>query len=456
MTDPFNTRVLIMNRQNMDRWSLAIPLANKSIITLYHGTKSYQVDLSQILANGRNTITLTPGICHTLLLPKLLKEYKVRPLNSKHYILGPLIGIFVSETKLRKLLAGKVDPVYRLYAQVLQRNKGLAVFFSPQRIKWNKEKVVGVVRVTVNKQEVWTEESLPIPAVIYDRCFGKNNRLYSKILRKKCAIHNPTIKVLNPVTKLGKLQVYTLCSQIPRFQEYLPRWDILRPDNIDNLLEQFPIAYIKPDKLSKGKGVTKVSQTSSGFLMEQNRNNKNYNYFCSSPDQVLQELEPYISDHGFMVIQEAISLMNFQGRPFDFRLLLQKDKSGCWKKTGIAGRISGEGSVISSPRSGGSVLTYDEVMKSLSKIERSNIAASMLNLALDLAGIIDNLISPFVELGFDLGVDNKGQVKLIEVNGIPLKVSIERLKNRKITRSAHENPIGYAIYMAGFGGLHYE
>jgi hypothetical protein len=456
MTDPLKTRVFTMYSQTMDRWSLAIPSENKSMITLYHGTKSYQIDLTKIMPKRENTITLTPGICQNLLLPKHLNKYNVRQLNSKHYILGPLIGIFVSETKLRKLLAGKVDPVYRLYAQVLRKNKGLAVFFSPERIDWNKDKVEGVVRVTVDQQEIWTDESLPIPSVIYDRCFGRKNRRQSKILREKCATHSPTVKVLNAVTKLGKQQIYTLCSQIPRLQKNLPRWDILRPDNIDTLLEQFPIAYIKPDKLAKGKGVTKVSRISSGFLVEQHRKNKNYRQMCSSTAQVLQELEPYISDYGFMIVQDAITLMKFRGRPFDFRLLLQKDISGCWKKTGIAGRISGKGSVISSPRSGGSVLTYDKVMTDLSKTKRSKIAASMLNLALDLAETMDNLIGPFVELGFDLGVDIKGQVKIIEINGIPLKVSIERLKDRKISRAAHVNPIRYAIYMSGFGDMHYE
>jgi len=456
MTDPYNTMVLTMNRQAIGCWDLSILLAKKSIITLHHGTKSCLVDLNQVQRLGENTISLTPRISHTLLLPKHIKEYKVRPLCSKHYILGPLVGILVSENKLRKLLAGKVDPVYRWYARVLQQNKGLAVFFSPNRILWIKDKVVGVVRVPGNKQEAWIEESLPIPSVIYDRCFGNHNRSKSQIIREKCALHSPTIKVINALVKLGKRRVYTLYGQIPRFQKYLPRWDILRRDNIDILLEQFPVAYVKPDRLSKGKGVTKVSRTPGGFLVEQNRESKNYRHLCSSPSDVLQDLEPYISDYGFMVIQEAIPLMTFQGHPFDFRLLLQKDKSGRWKKTGVAARISGEGSIISSPRSGGAVSTYDKVMAHLSEIERLDIASSMLNLALDLAKTIDDLIGPFVELGFDLGVDINCQVKLIEVNGIPLKVSIERLKDRKITRSAHEHPIGYAIYLAGFGGLHYD
>ncbi|MHB8125013.1 MAG: YheC/YheD family endospore coat-associated protein [Desulfitobacteriaceae bacterium] len=446
---------LVRNHLTKGRWSLLYP-EKRSSVTLHHGTRSYRLDLDKLPKTAENAIALTPRSCHTLLLPKHIREYKVRPLNSQNYLLGPLIGILVSETKLRKLLAGDPDPVYRRYVQVVRKNKGLGVFLSPERILWDKNQIVGVVRVTTDKQEVWIEETLPIPAVIYDRCFGSENRSSSKILRKQCAMHSPTIKVINALVKLEKRQVYTLCSQIPRFREHLPRWNILRPDNIDTLLKRFPVAYIKPDSLSKGKGVTKVSCTPSGYLVEQYREGENYQHLCTSSGEVLQDLEPYIGNRGFMVVQEAIPLMNYKGRPFDFRFLLQKDKSGKWKKTGVAGRISGKGSVISSPRSGGTVSTYDEVMAHQGKSNPKEIATEMLKLALDLAKTIDNVTGPFAELGFDFGVDVTGKVMIIEINGIPLKVSIERLKNRQITRCAHENPIEYAIYLAGFGGLYYD
>lgn len=452
MINRSQTLVLTRNSQNNLYWSLPILPVNQSVITLFHGTKSCTFDLSKAPRIHKSGVILTPRISKMLRLSKHMEHYQLRALNSSHFMVGPLVGILVSEKKLRKLLSGKVDTIYRSYARVLSRNKGQAVFFSPRRIKWERNEVLGVIRTAANQEERWLEETLPLPTVIYDRCFGGNNRHRSTIIRKKCASHIPTVKVINALAKLGKRQVYTLCSQIPRFREHLPKWDILRPDNIKTLLEQFPIAYIKPDRLSKGKGVTKVTKIPSGFLLEQRRDPDNYQHLCSSSKEVLEDLEPYMSNQGFMVIQEGISLMTYEGRPFDFRLLLQKDQSGRWKRTGVAGRISGAGSIISSPRSGGSVSTFDQVMVPLSPPKRQSIASSMLNLAIDLAQTIDSLIGPFAELGFDLGVDTSGKVKIIEVNGIPLKVSIGRLNDNKITQAAHENPLGYAIYMAGFGG----
>lgn len=453
MKHPLQNLLLTRNSGNPMFWDFPLLTSKGSEITLYHGTKSCSLNWDKLPRTPDHKILLTQEISKILRLSETCPRYQLRALCSNHFIIGPLVGILVSEKALTRLLSGKSNSLYRSYARVLSRHMGQAVLISPKRIQWEHNEVQGVIRAKTNQVERWLEETLPLPTVIYDRCFGGNNRYRSTVIRKKCASHHPTVKVINALPKIGKREIYTLCSQISRFQEHLPRWDILRPDNIETVLENFPVAYIKPNRLSKGKGVTKVTKTSSGYLLEQRRDPKNYKHLCQSPKEVLDELESYIRRQGFMVIQEGIPLMTYEGRPFDFRLLLQKDHSGHWKRTGIAGRISGAGSIISSPRSGGSVAPFGHVMAPLSPTERQSIASSMINLALDLAQTLDSLIGPFVELGFDFGVDTNGKVRIIEVNGIPLKVSIERLGNQETTQSANNNPLSYAITMAGFGGF---
>lgn len=297
---------LTPNSQNKRFWSLPFLPPNQSFVTLYHGTKSCKFSLSKVLRTPENRVLLTSRVSKELRLSKYMEHYQVKVLNSNHLAIGPLVGILVSEKKLRNLISGKIDPTYRAYARVLSQNEGQAVFFSPKRIQWERSEVLGVIRTRTNQGEKWIEETLPLPTVIYDRCFGGNNRYQSIIIRKKCATHVPTVKIINALSKLGKREVYTLCSQIPQLKEHLPKWDILRSDNIETLLEQFPIAYIKPDRLSKGKGVTKVTKTPSGYLLEQRRDPHNYQHLCKSHKEVLEDLEPYISNQGFMLIQEAI------------------------------------------------------------------------------------------------------------------------------------------------------
>ncbi|ODA40006.1 YheC/YheD family protein [Desulfosporosinus sp. BG] len=70
-------------------------------------------------------------------------------------------------------------------------------------------------------------------------------------------------------------------------------------------------------------------------------------------------------------------------------------------------------------------------MKDLTESERE-IASSLLDLALKITQMIEEQFGLFAELGFDLCVDLNGNISLLEVNGKPLKVSIEKLRDKTI------------------------
>lgn len=439
---------ILMSKESKGRWSFSTQLINQTTLLLHHGVKYCKINLPETTGQS-DDLFIEPEIAQVLSLPTFKTEYRVKSTDPGQLLFGPLVGILINEYWLQSLLSRKSMPICSLYTEVLERNQGLAIFFSLERILWDKGEIIGVIRDTSQPVKVWKEQILPIPTVIYDRCFGYEGRIGGMTLRKKCASFDRNIKVINALPKLGKIEIYKMCSQNDSLRDHLPKWDIFHPEAGASLLEKYPEAYIKPDRLSRGKGVTKVTHTLDGYLVEQRRRSLNYQQLCVTTDEVLTKIAYYLKDYP-MVIQETIPLHRYKDRPFDFRLLLQKDGSGQWKQTGIAARICGEGSIISGPRSGGEVSTYEEVMKNLPEEQRDKIASSLLNLAKDIALTIEEQIGLYAELGFDLGVDMNGYIWLIEVNGKPLKVSIERLPNKTITHLAYERPIEYAIYLAGF------
>jgi hypothetical protein len=437
----------LLKKSPDNHWILPRCQKLPNILTLHHGVMSCQIDQRDMT----NRSILPEEMVRSLRLPSSKIQYTLKALGMGHYLVGPLVGIFVNEQKIRKLLAADVDRIYRRFASVLERYNGIAAFFSLKRILWDSYKIFAVVRTMVGTQEKWIEEILPLPVSIYDRCFGTEGRRDSRSLREHCMNSGRTIRIVNALIKLNKIQIYKICALDPILSEHLPRWDVVTAENISQLLEEYSVAYIKPDSLYKGKGVTRVTHRPNGYLVEQRRGEENFSILCKTPQEVLKQMSQYNSGKSLFVIQEAIQLLRYKGRPLDFRLLLQKDKSGQWKETGISGRINGEGSVIASPRSGGDVATFEEVMGRFSKEDRKRVYREMLRFSTRLARTVDNQIGPYVELGFDIGVDKMGRVWLIELNGKPLKVSIDRLKNHEVTVKAYERPIEYAIRVAGFG-----
>lgn len=442
------TETSLMSKDSEGRWRFSTQLLNRETITLHHGVKSCPLELPET-NRQTNTFVIEPELAHLLSLPTSKTEYRVKPAHSGQWLLGPLVGVFINNDWLQELLSQRSIPICDFDAEVLQRNQGLVVFFSLERILWDRGEVIGVIRDTSDSANVWKEQILPIPTVIYERCFHSEGRVGGITLRTNCASYSRDITVINPLSKLGKIQIYTMCSQKDALRQHLPQWDLFCSETGATLLQNYPTAYIKPDRLSGGTGVTKVTNTSNGFLTEQRRGPLNYRHLCATADEVLKEIAHGLKDCP-MVIQEAIQLRRYRGRPFDFRLLLQKNHSGQWKQTGIVARICEEGSIISGPRSGGEVATYEEVMKDLPEEQQDNIKSTLLKLAQDIAQMIDEQIGLHAELGFDLGVDIYGNIWLIEVNGKPLKVSLERLNNKTVTRLAYKRPIEYAISLTGF------
>ena len=66
---------------------------------------------------------------------------------------------------------------------------------------------------------------------------------------------------------------------------------------------------------------------------------------------------------------------------------------------------------------------------------------------LAVAGAIDAALGPVYELGIDLGVLQDGTVRLIEVNGMPLKVSLQRLGDPWSEQRIWRVPVHYAAWL---------
>jgi hypothetical protein len=101
---------------------------------------------------------------------------------------------------------------------------------------------------------------------------------------------------------------------------------------------------------------------------------------------------------------------------------------------------------------GGRVITSRVLMKSLFKrkalIEEKNCRIK--ELCLKVASTLDKLsLGNFGELGFDIGIDKKGWLWLIEVNSKPRKTT-STVSSKLVMRNTFKRPLEYGSYLAGF------
>lgn len=394
---------------------------------------------------------LSKDILRTLHLPQNGKFGLI--INNNRLSFGPLIGVFVSGLESKKLGQGiSKNAKYYTYTRVCKRLRGICYFFGINDIDWEHRLVRGwILNDNPKKGKRWVLKTLPFPMVIYDRCFGTNAQRDGYLLRARLK-NVPGSVVFNAMPKLRKWPTYQLFIKNPKLAPHVPKTSTyLTGEDLTKALMRLDRVYLKPNSLSKGHGVFRVAGNFKGLVVEHRGPRGNEVNQLRTPEQLNKLLAPFIKRGRGYLFQQEIPLAKYKGNPFDMRVLCQKDITGKWTIAGIAVRIAASGSIITSPRSGGSVTSWPNALQTVFNQQEdtpNGVAARVTKVALEVCHTIEKHYGLCGELGLDIGVDHSGNVWIIEVNGKPLKVSLERLNSPELTENIYANPIKFACALA--------
>ncbi|WP_051314754.1 YheC/YheD family protein [Alteribacter aurantiacus] len=215
--------------------------------------------------------------------------------------------------------------------------------------------------------------------------------------------------------KTDKLTKYELLKQHPQLAPYLPHTQVLNYKSYRRLLKSYSIVVIKPTKGRRGNGVLKVSSLPEGgyeIHVGQSTTVKeglrqSYDYLV---DHVLKDKKVYI-------VQQYIHLQKINGSPFDVRVMVQrKKKSSKWVVTGIAVKVAAKKYFITNVAS--DVLSLEDayVKLNVSTKNRLLIQHLMSQISLTTASYLRPHYPKRRRLGLDIGIDEKGNLWIIEVN----------------------------------------
>ncbi|MCG0238753.1 MAG: YheC/YheD family protein, partial [Firmicutes bacterium] len=326
--------------------------------------------------------------------------------------LGPLVALQISSQKLENLLAGQEDTDYRRYQRYAEELAAVLCFFRVQDVDLTRAEV----RAYQLSPSGWQPQLLPLPRVVYDRCFGPDGRAESRKMRQ--VADRAGITVVNRPINVPKLTVYTLVEGDPNLRPLLPVTLPLSRENLLMMAAHFPVLYLKPDNLHKGKGIFRLERRSRGWAIRPSDSGGVPGPpGIPGPVEAVLDLLPPGRPY---LIQEGIPLATYLGNPYDFRALVQKDAGGCWQVTGLVARIAPEEGVVTSPRSARQVASAERVLVHSFGRRGREILEELTASAVRIARCIDAHLGPCGELGLDLGVTRAGAIQLLEVNGKPL------------------------------------
>ncbi|MGZ9584934.1 YheC/YheD family protein [Paenibacillus marinisediminis] len=226
--------------------------------------------------------------------------------------------------------------------------------------------------------------------------------------------------------KMGKLGKYKFMKKYKMIRKFLPDTRKATLSNIKIMLRLYRSVYLKPDEGTGGHGIYKINRGKNSLIL---RTGSNSRIFSSLNDLYISIQSILI--RGKYIVQEGIELLEHNNRPFDIRVMVQKNGKGTLDVTGIIGRQAKRNKVVTNFHSGGTPLPIDTLLQShLNDKSRKQYIQKIERLGRDASTVLGKSYRSKRAFGVDIAVDNKMNPWVLEINTQPDMSIFNTLKNK--------------------------
>lgn len=353
---------------------------------------------------------------------------------------GPYIGILTSDG------GSPFQGNHYNFADIIRMGKkmGIAVFVvTPKSFGEEDSSVTGYVLDHDSKKIRWQKANLPLPNAIYNRIPTRKVEQSKPIQEALSILQKKNIPLFNP-TFFNKWQLYQQLSSSPQLKHLVPQSVLLNtPISLQKMILRHSTIYLKPIDGKAGIGMMRITHDPKGFhLVYQSADDKQYLTFTNF--STLWKKISRFTEQTPYVIQQGIRLAQYQGSPFDLRMLLQKDKEGKWKVTGIGTRVAGKTAISTHVPQGGRIELADQVLEEVFSESKDEIFNYVSEMGLRTAHFIEEQQNGILgEMSIDWGLDEEGEVWFFEANSRPMKFDEPPIRFLSLQRI-----IQYSVYLS--------
>lgn len=206
----------------------------------------------------------------------------------------------------------------------------------------------------------------------------------------------------------------------PKFRRYAPQTAKLSRVKLSSFLKRYGEVYIKPNLGRHGYGVIKTTRKIRNrkvlYTFQREMTRKKF----YSLDALYRTVKRHTGWDTFLV-QKGVRSLTLRGRPFDIRVMVQKNPQGRWETTGKIGRLAHPKKIVTNynlGRNGGTPTPVDKLLSPLmSKKQKSRIHARLDRLGYDMAKYLQRSGYPRTKaIGLDVMIDRSLKPWIIEVN----------------------------------------
>ena len=226
-----------------------------------------------------------------------------------------------------------------------------------------------------------------------------------------------------------KWKDYQVMKREEALLKSLPKTQLLTKQSFWEMMNKNNQVIIKPRHGYQGRGVTQISSLGKN-LYEIHAENKKVT--LTDREEVYSQLNVQKGSFRYKryIVQQRIPLATIDDCPFDLRVMVQRRKnSPIWVVTGKLAKVAAQNYFITNVAQ--NVLPVEEAIQnsSLSQfhLQIQDLLSEIDRIAL-LAGA--QLNPKYRTIGFDIGLDQKGKIWIIEANFYPVLSIFNLLKDK--------------------------
>lgn len=227
----------------------------------------------------------------------------------------------------------------------------------------------------------------------------------------------------------NKLTKTRVLVRSPGLHKHVPATKKMDQNALLEMLQKYRMVYIKPCCGSLGRGVIRVEQHSGGSWVYQAgttiRRFSDYGkVYLALRSETLGK--PYL-------VQKGIRLLTYDRRPFDIRVMVQRNLKGGWEATGIAGRVAHPRKVVTNGSQGGTIYPAGVLLNAYTNSDnRKALIAKMKDIGVKCARQLSTAYPGLLEIGVDIAVDRQLNLWILEVNTAPDPCPFTKLEDKRM------------------------
>ncbi|WP_223069960.1 YheC/YheD family protein [Paenibacillus caui] len=228
---------------------------------------------------------------------------------------------------------------------------------------------------------------------------------------------------------------------------YIPDTRPFSPEQLESMLEEYDMVYVKPDRGTFGNGVMSAEryreneEEDSPWIYKLRFGIESIAF--QSVQELLKTLAERIDKRPYL-IQQGISMITHENRKFDLRVLVQKTPRGNWETTGYIGRVAAKQKIVTNHHNGGMVLSIEELLNDyLNGKELAEFIRNLRGLGERVGWQLQKKYPNLKEIGLDVAIDEDYWMWVLEVNTLPALFPFKWLKDKSIYKKIREYAVAY-------------